>query len=360
MGNHLDENASFARPVRLGRSASTALALLACAVSANAQTAAEAINVYTTRERQHIAPLLATFESLTRIKTNVVYLSGDPVARLTADRAAGKVDIFIAAELSHLVAAKSAGLTEAVTNANLTGRVPAKFLDLDGHWLGLTRRVRVVAASRERVSQQAFTYEELADPKWKGKLCMRSGLHPYNVLLTASMIAHKGEPVAEAWLRGLKANLAGKPSGGDRDQILAVVAGRCDIALVNSYYVGGMRAAKDKPETQIAGNAVNVIFPNAGDRGAHVSISGLAMMKGAPGLDSAALLADFLTSEPAQFVYAQDSFEYPVREDVKPSGLVESWGTPKLDAIPLGDLTSLQAKAAQLIGKVGFDAGPGS
>ena len=218
----------------------------------------------------------------------------------------------------------------------------------------------MVAASRERVKQTAFTYEELAEPKWKGKVCTRSGLHPYNVLLTASMIAHKGAGAAEAWLRGVKANLAGKPAGGDRDQIAAVQAGRCDVALVNTYYVGGLRAAKDKPEAQAAGNAVNIVFPNAADRGAHVSISGMALIKDAPGLNNAALLMDFMTSEPAQFVYAQDNHEYPIRADVKASGLVESWGKPKLDEIALAEVSQHQAKAVELIRKVGFDEGPGS
>lgn len=337
-----------------------AMTAMASARSALAQNAPPSLNVHTTREKELIAPLFGVFEGLTRIKLNVVYLTGDPIARLEKDAAAGTVDIFIAAELSQLLAAKRAGLTEPVSNADLAGRVPEVFRDPEGHWLGLTSRVRVVAASRGRVKQTAFTYEELAEPKWKGKVCTRSGLHPHNVLLTASMIEHKGPGETEAWLRGLKANLAFKPAGGDRDQIAAVHAGKCDVALVNSSSVGGLRAEKDRPEAQAAGNAVNILFPNAADRGAHASLSGLAMIKDAPGLNNAALLMDFLTSQPAQFVHARDNHEYPVRADVKASGLVETFGAPKIDDVPLTEVIEHQAKAVELIRKVGFDDGPGS
>ncbi len=325
-----------------------------------AQKNSDEVNVYTTRERDLLEPLLRVFEGLTRNKLNIVYLTGDPRDRLKADAPAGKVDLFIASEFSQLVNAKADGLTEPAGNAEFAERIPGNYRDEEGHWFGLTARLRVVAASRDRVKQTAFTYEELADPKWKGKICTRSGLHPYNVGLVASMIAHKGAPFAQTWLLGLKANLAMKPAGGDRDQIVNVHAGKCDVALVNTYYIGGLRAAKDNPAQQAAGNAVNVVFPNAGDRGVHVSISGMALIKDAPGINNAALLMDFMTSEPTQFVYAQDNHEYPVRAGVKPSGLVSSWGIAKLDAIPLDKIAELQSQAIELIKKAGYDNGPGS
>lgn len=339
--------------------AAMAATCTATASGALAEAALPTLNVHTTREKDLIEPLLRVFESLARAKVTVVYLTGNPAARLQADAAKGKVDIFIAAELSQLIAAKDAGLTEAVGNHELAERVPESYRDGGGHWFGLTRRVRVIATSRERVEQTAFTYEELADPKWKGKVCVRSGLHPYNVLLTASMIEHNGMDKTEAWLRGLKANLAGIPTGGDRDQIAAVQAGRCDLALVNTYYIGVLRASKD-PTLQAIGNAVDIVFPNAANRGAHVSLSGVALIKDAPGLNTAALLLDFLTSQPAQFVYAGENHEYPIRADVEPSGLVASFGQPKLDKALLADVGKHQAKAVELITKVGFDNGPGT
>lgn len=341
--------------------AAVAIACVAAvAPPALAQKGDDAINIYTTRERELIEPLMRVFEGLTRTKLNVVYLTGDPRARLKSDVAAGKVDLFIASEFSQLVNAKADGLTEAAGGAEFAERIPEIYRDSEGHWFGLASRLRVLATSRERVKQSAFTYEELADPKWKGKICTRSGLHPYNVGLVASLIAHKGATFAATWLKGFRANLAVKPAGGDRDQIANVHAGKCDIALVNTYYIGGLRAAKDDPAQRAAGNAVNVVFPNAGDRGVHVSISGMALVKDAPGINNAALLMDFMTTEPAQFIYAQDNHEYPVRAGVKPSGLVSSWGTPKLDDIPLDKIAGLQSQAIELLKQVGFDNGPGS
>jgi iron(III) transport system substrate-binding protein len=324
------------------------------------QAAGEPLNVYTTREKALVEPMLRLFEALSRVTVNIVYLTDDPVVRLKADAAAGKADLFIGADLSQLIAAKAEGLTEPVNNADLIARVPDAYRDDDGHWFGLTRRLRVIATARDRVKQTALTYEELADPAWKAKICMRSGLHPDNVMLVASMIAHKGEPTAEAWLRRVKANLAGKPAGSDREQVLNVQAGRCDVALVNTSSVGDLRAAKDTPELQAAGNAVDIVFPNASDRGAHAGISGMAVIKDAPGLNNAALLMDFLTSEPAQFSYAQEAHEYPIRPEVKLSGLVESWGKPKVDEIALDDLAKLLPQAEAMIKKVGFDNGPGT
>lgn len=345
----------------LGPAAAVA-AVAAClvAIPASAQTSEPGISVYTTREKGLIEPLLRVFEQLSRRKVELVYLTGDPLPRLKQDVAAGKADLFIASEFGQLVAAKQNDLTEFAGGAEFAGRIPEAYRDPEGHWFGLSMRVRVVAASRERVRQAAFTYEELAEPNWKGKVCVRSGLHPDNVGLVASLVSHKGEAFAESWLRGLKANLALKPAGGDRDQVANVHAGKCDVALVNSYDVGALRAARGRPESQAAGNAVNVVFPNATDRGAHVSIAGMALLKDAPAINDAALLMDFLTSEPAQFISAQDNHEYPVREGVKPSDPVASWGTPKLDDVPLATIAELLERAIALVKRVGFDNGPGS
>ena len=339
------------------------LALLAPAAmspTSSAQTAAGTVNVYTTRERDLIEPLLKVFEELARVKLNVVYVTTDTVEALTPEVQAGKVDVFIASEFSQLVAAKASGLTQAATKPELTERVPAGYRDAEGHWFGLTRRLRIVAASKERVTQTAFTYEELAEPKWKGRVCVRSGRHPYNVMLVASMIAGKGAAAAETWLRGLKSNLADKPAGGDRDQVGNVHAGKCDIALVNTYYVGALLSNLTNPQQAAWGNAVRIVFPNAGDRGAHVSISGIALAKGAKNVAGALTLMDFMTSEPAQFIYGLDNHEYPIRTDVEPPGLVASWGKPKIDQISLSEIAKHYKPALDLIDKVGLDQGPGS
>lgn len=333
------------------------MAVVTLTPPALAQNAAGTVAVYTTREKPLIEPILDVFRSLTGNKVEATYLKADEAGRFADDAAAGKVDLLIATELGQLADAKAKGLTAAPSSPSFAAALPATLRDPEGHWYALTTKLRVIVAARDRVAQKAFTYEELSEPKWKGKVCVRSGLHPYNVGLVASFIAHKGEAAAETWLRGLKSNLAQPPTGGDRDQVLAVASGKCDVALVNSYYVGMLRSAADRPEIQQAANAVTINFPNAGDRGANRGISGMALMKNARNRDAATMLMDFLLSEPAQFVYAQDNHEYPARTGVEPSGLVESWGTPKADALPLSDLAKAMPAAVELIKKVDFDKG---
>ena len=350
--------------MRLARP-TAAVAMLAAAIGntgpATAQPAGAAVvNVYTTREKALIEPLLKVFEELARMKLNVVYVNDDPVKTLAPDVAAGKVDLFIASEFSQLVAAKAAGLTAAAPSAELATRVPAGLRDPDSHWYGLTRRIRIVATSKERVKQQAFSYEELAESKWKGKVCMRSGRHPYNVGLVASMIAHKGAAVTETWLKGLKANLAQKPAGGDRDQV-GTRARRHVRYRAGQHLLRRLAAGQPGQQQQAAwGNAVRIVFPNAADRGAHVSISGMALAKGAANRANAMLLMDFMTSEPAQFIYGLDNHEYPINESAGTPGLVESWGKPKTDVLPLGDIAKLTGQALELIDRVGLDQGPGT
>jgi len=300
------------------------------------------------------------FESLTRVQVALVQVTGDPIAGLKTAAAEGKVDLFIAADVRQLDAARRADLTEPVSNADIAGRVPESYRDPDGHWFGLSLRPRVIAVARSRVPRKAFAYEDLADARWKGKVCTRPGQHTDNVMLVAAIVANKGAPAAEAWLRGVKSNLAGKPEGNGRDQVASVAAGRCDIALVDISDIGWLRSGQGGSQRQAAGNAVEIVMPDAGGRGAHAGISGMALIKDAPGINNAALLMDFLTSPPAQVLYAQDSFELPIRDDVKVTGVVGSLGMPKLDPQPLDGLVKQQDLAVDLIRRVGFDNGPGS
>ena len=189
-----------------------------------AASAAEKVNIYSYREPQLIDPLLKAFTDKTGIKTNVVFAAAGLNERLAAEGANSPADLLFTVDAGRLSEAKDAGLTQPVTMPELKA-IPAAFRDPAGHWFGLTMRGRVVYASKERVKQDAITYEELADPKWKGKICTRSGQHVYNTSLLATIIAHKGEAAAEAWLKGVKANLARKPAGGDREQVRDVQAG---------------------------------------------------------------------------------------------------------------------------------------
>ncbi len=224
----------------------------------------------------------------------------------------------------------------------------------------LTTRGRVVYASKERVAQDAITYEELADPKWKGKICVRDGQHVYNVALIASMIANKGSEFTEKWLEGVRDNLARKPAGGDRDQAKAIFAGECDIALGNTYYVGLMQTNDKEPEQKEWAAAIKVLFPNSADRGTHVNISGMALARYAPHKEDALKLMEFLASPKAQEIYAQQVFEYPVAPGTQVSDIVKAFGEIKPDPLPIGEIAKYRKEASELVDKTGFNNGPQS
>jgi iron(III) transport system substrate-binding protein len=340
--------------------ASIALALPLLAASAPVALAQAEVNIYSYREPQLIDPLLKAFSDKTGIKTNIVYAPVGLNERLAAEAQNSPADLLFTVDAGRLSEAKDAGLTQAVDSGVLQAAIPAQLRDPAGHWFGLTMRARVVYGSKERVEQGAITYEELADPKWKGKLCIRSGQHVYNTSLIATMIAHKGAEATEAWLRGVKANLAQKPAGGDREQARDIYSGKCDIALGNTYYLALMAKNERNPEQQAWGAAIRPLFPNAGDRGTHINISGMALTKHAPNMANAVALMEFLASEEAQKIYATANNEYPVNPKVAPSEMVQSWGTLKPDPLPLENITKYRKRASELVDKVNFDAGPSS
>ena len=206
------------------------------------------VNIYSYREPQLIDPLLKAFTDKTGIRTNIVYASAGLNERLAAEGQNSPADLLFTVDAGRLSEAKDAGLTQAVDLASLQQTIPAQFRDPGNHWFGLTMRSRIVYASKDRVKQDTITYEELADPKWKGKICIRSGQHVYNTSLTATIIAHKGEAYAEQWLKGLKANLAHKPAGGDREQARDIHSGKCDLAVGNTYYMALMATNEKNPE----------------------------------------------------------------------------------------------------------------
>jgi iron(III) transport system substrate-binding protein len=338
------------------------LAFFAAALSgfAPAAHAQGEVNIYSYREPQLIDPLLKAFTDKTGIKANVVYAAAGLNERLAAEGQNSPADLLFTVDAGRLSEAKDAGLTQAVDSAALKQVVPAQFRDPGNHWFGLTMRSRVVYASKERVKQDQITYEELADPKWKGKICIRSGQHVYNTSLIATMIAHKGEAATEAWLKGVKANLAHKPAGGDREQARDIFSGKCDLALGNTYYMALMMKNEKNPEQQQWAGAIKILFPNAADRGSHVNISGMAMAKHAPNKANALKLMEFLASEDAQKIYATANNEYPVNSSVPPSDIVKSWGALKADALPLENIAKYRKKASELVDKANFDAGPSS
>jgi iron(III) transport system substrate-binding protein len=333
-------------------SGAVALGLMAgSGVSASAE---EVLNIYTSREPGLIKPILDEFTKETGVKVNTIFLSNGLEERVRSEGQNSPADVILTVDIGRLQAAKDYGVTQPVKSAALEKVIPAAYRDPEGHWYGVSMRARVVYASKDRVKQDKITYEELADPKWKGKVCIRSGQHLYNISLFAAVIAHKGEAKAEEWLKGLKANLAKKPSGGDREQAKDILAGVCDIGIGNTYYVSLMRNGKDE-EQKKWGEAINVILPTFEGGGTHVNISGLALAKYAPNKANAEKFMEFMVSDDAQHLHAEANSEYPVKQGIKIHPTIASFGELKADTVSIAEIAKLRKKASELVDKVGFD-----
>ncbi|MEQ9693909.1 Fe(3+) ABC transporter substrate-binding protein [Shimia sp. SDUM112013] len=326
--------------------ATTAMAIAAPAV-------ADEVNVYSYRQPELIKPLTDAFTEETGIKVNVAYLKKGMIERMQAEGERSPADLVLTVDISRLAAVVDAGLTQAVESDVLKANVPDLYHDPEGHWWGLTTRARIVYASKDRVAEgEVTTYEDLADPKWKGRICTRSGTNAYNVALTSAVIHHLGEDGAKTWLEGVKENLARKPQGNDRAQVKAIWAGECDIAIGNTYYMGKMLNDEEQKEWA---ESVNVVFPTFEGAGTHVNISGVAMAKHAPHPEAALKMMEFLTSPKAQEVYAKANFEYPIAPGTAPDALVQGWGDFTADDVNLMDLAKLRPAALKLTEEVDFD-----
>lgn len=322
--------------------------------------AADEVNIYSYRQPFLIQPLLDAFTEKTGIKTKVIFAKKGLVERVAAEGKNSPADVLLTVDIGRLTKAVDQGVSQSVTSDVLNKNIPANLRDPKGQWFGLTRRARVIYASKERVKQDSITYEELADPKWKGKICSRSGQHVYNVALFASVIANLGEEKAKAWLDGLKNNLARKPSGNDRAQVKGIYSGECDLAIGNTYYMGAMMTNEKKPEQKKWAASAKLLFPNTNDRGTHVNISGMVLAKHSPNKANAIKLMEYLSSEEAQKIYASVNNEYPVKGGVAWSDLVKSWGEFKQDPISLEEVAKLRVRASELVDEVGYNNGPSS
>ena len=330
------------------------LALSACASFAQA---ADEVNIYSYRQEFLIKPLLETFTAGTGIKTNVIFSKSGLLERLQHEGANSPADVILTSDIGPLHDAVERNLVAPIESQVVKDNVPEHYRSKDDLWVGLTARSRVIYASRERVKPgEIQTYEDLADPKWKGRICTRSGKHSYNLSLIGSIIEHDGEEQAEQWLRAVKENLARRPQGNDRAQVKAIKEGQCDLALGNTYYFGHMLTNEEEPEQQEWARSVNIVFPNQEGRGAHMSISGAALAKHAPNRDAAIKLIEFLTSEKAQKMYAEVNYEFPVRPGIEWSPLLKEYmGDFKADKVNLGDVVKHRAAASRLVDRVGFD-----
>lgn len=331
-------------------------ALAAVTLWGGAASAAEEVNLYSTRQPFLMEPLLKAFTAKTGITVNMVYIQKGMLERLKSEGANSPADLILTSDIGNLNNHLEAGVLQPVSSPKLSSNIPAQYRHPDGLWFGLTTRARVIFAHKDRVKEgEISSYEDLAAPHMKGRVCTRSGKHVYNVSLLASIIAAKGEAAAEAWAKGVKDNLARKPQGNDRAQVKAVFQSECDVALGNTYYMGKMQTNEKSPEQKDWAASVNVIFPNQKDRGTHVNISGAGITKSSKNKENAINLIEFLTSDQAQKIYAEDNFEYPVKAGVAVPALVASWGTFKADEAFLSSVAEQRTLATRIMDRVRFD-----
>jgi len=284
---------------------------------------------------------------------NVISASSGLEQRIKAEGANSPADVLLTVDIGRIEDAVRAGITQPIKSDVLDKVVAPQYRDPEGHWYGISMRARVVYASKDPVQETALTYEDLADPKWKGKICIRSGQYIYNNALFAAFIAHHGEAKTEEWLSGLKANLAQKPSGGDREVARDIAAGKCDIGVANTYYWALMlnREAERKPWAE----ATKVILPKFKDGGTHVNLSAVVLARYAPDKANAMKLIEWLVGDEAQHMYADLNYEYPVRPGIAVNPTIAGYGKLDADTSPLSKIAEYKKAAANLVDKVGFD-----
>lgn len=337
---------------RLDRRAAAVAALVV--LGATSAAAQGVVNVYTNREPGLYSATLDEFTKATGIKVNALFSEQALAERIKTEGAASPADVLVTVDVGRLKQAVDLDIAQPMAIAAVDAAVPAPLRDPNGLWAALSLRARAVYASKERVKDSAITYEGLADPRWKGKLCTRSFQHPYNVALVAAMIVKHGEARTETWLEGVKANLAKKPSGGDRDVAKDILAGVCDVGLGNTYYLGLMKEGTNADHKKWA-DAINVVLPTFEGGGTQVNASGIVLAKHAPNRENAVKLIAYMVSPEAQRVFADVNYEYPVLAGTKVNPLIASLGTLKPDAMTLSDVAAKRARASELVDKVGVD-----
>lgn len=310
------------------------------------------VNVYSARQEALIKPLLDQFTEQTGIRVNLVTAqAGALLQRLRSEGRNSPADLIITVDAGNLHNARAAGVLQPVRSEILEAAIPAQYRDPEHHWFGLSMRARPIMVVEGRVAEGEISrYEDLTDHRYRGRICIRSSDNVYNQSMIAAMIVAKGEAETEAWARGLVANLARPPRGGDRDQIRAAAAGQCDIAIANTYYLAQMLAGDDATEREAA-QRIRVIWPNQGegDRGTHVNISGAGVTAHAPNRDNAVRLLEFLMSDAAQQWYAEANQEYPVKADIAWSETLEGLGRFRADDINMALLGEYNPQAVRLM-----------
>lgn len=330
--------------------AAASLLALGAAVPAIAQE----VNIYTTREPGLIQPILDAFTAETGVAVNTVFLENGLIERVQAEGESSPADILMTVDFGALIDLVDAGLTQPVDSDILEAAVPEALRDPEGNWFGLSGRARVLYAARD-LDLESFTYEQLDDEEWRGRLCIRSGQHPYNTAMFAAYMAKYGEEETRTWLEGIKANQARPAAGGDRDGARDIAAGICDIAIGNSYYVGRMASGAGGEEQQGWAEQIKVILPTFENGGTLVNISGAGVAAHSPNRDEAVQLLEYLVSDEAQKLYAEANFEYPVSSSAEVHPLIAAFGTLQPDPLSLTEVLPFRTRASELVDEVGFD-----
>lgn len=319
------------------------------------EATASEITVYTHRHYESDQRLFELFTEQTDIQVNVVNASADELLfKLEQEGGESPADVLITVDAGRLYMAKQKKLLQSCNSELLEQQVPPHLRDSDRMWFGLTKRARVIAYHPDRVSEDELSsYEDLSNPKWKGKLLIRSSGNIYNQSLLAAIIANSSESEALTWANRIVGNMARSPKGNDRDQIKAIMAGEGDIAVVNTYYLGKLINSKD-PQERAVGKKLRIFFPGQGERGTHVNISGAGLCAHAPNKENAIRFIEFLTSAEAQGTFSSSNYEYPVNPAVSPDSLLMSWGTFRDDTLSLSELGRLNRTAVLIFDKAGW------
>jgi len=316
---------------------------------------ASEVNVYSARQDALIVPLLEQFEADTGIEVNLITgKAGGLLSRMQSEGAASPADVLITVDAGNLHRAKEAGVVQTIQSDVLESRIPETLRDPEMQWVGLTKRARTIFYAKDRVDPATLsTYENLVDDQWDGRICIRSSSNVYNQSLVASLIEVHGEEATEEWARGMVANMARKPTGGDTDQLRAVAAGQCDLAVSNTYYYGRLLDS-DKAEDKQVVDTVKAFWANQDDRGTHINISGAVIAKHAPNYDEAIQLLEFMVSDDAQAYYAEINHEFPVVDSATVSDTIQSLGTYKAHDLNLSILGENNKRAVMLMDRAGW------
>ncbi len=325
-------------------------------VEINKDSSTNEVNIYSARKGYLLKPLLVEFEKDTNIKVNII--SGKSKAlqkRIEQEGENTRADVLLTVDAGNLYKAKYDGLLQSINSEKLNKLIPSHLRDKDGYWYGLSIRSRVIMYNPKKVNvNELSTYEDLANPKWKGRICIRSSGNIYNQSLLASLVSHLGVNKAEDWARKVVGNFSRKPKGNDRTQMTSVVLEECDITLANTYYLGKWITSEKKDERKYA-KMIAVFFPNQINRGAHINISGAAIVKYSKNTGNALKLIEYLAGKKAQELYAKANHEYPIRENIEVSDIVKSWGYPfKQDTLSLNELGKNNKKAVEIFDKVNW------